>query len=297
MDAKPDRWTTVVAVLLLAAAGGVGWLAWRLVAANEGSSIREEPVAPAETSVETRDATLPLPESVWKAIVPGGEVAVRQPHDRYRLAGTFFLMGGSETGQRLAIIDDITGNRQHIVSEGQSFDGHDILRIFPERLIMRRDGIEIELSLSFQDGVAVAAAPSPTNQAEVVEEQVLETSRFGKRIGESRWVMQKEALVGYYQELLEDPERIASIYMSMKPDYDPEGQVAGYRLEKEGEAEFFEAVGLREGDTIRKVNSMNMTSQARAEYFISEFMKERLGAVVLDVERNGQQEKLIYLFR
>jgi len=83
----------------------------------------------------------------------------------------------------------------------------------------------------------------------------------------------------------------------MQPDYAPEGQVAGYRLEKEGEAEFFAAVGLQEGDTIRRVNSMNMTSQARAEYFISEFMKERLGAVVLDVERNGQQEKLIYLFR
>ena len=55
---------------------------------------------------------------------------------------------------------------------------------------------------------------------------MLETSRFGKRIGEARWVMQKEALVGYYQELLDDPERIAAIYMSMKPDY-IDGEVAG----------------------------------------------------------------------
>lgn len=297
MDAQPDRWTTVVAILLLAAAGAVGWMAWRLIAEESRPASSADSIASAISVPDARPPTSPLPENAWSVIVPGGDVVVRQPHDRYRLAGTFFLMGGSESGQRLAIIDDITGNRQHIVSEGQAFEGHEILRIFPERLVMRRDGIEIELSLSFRDGVAVAAAPSPTNQTEAVEEQVLETSRFGKRIGESRWVMQKEALVGYYQELLEDPERIASIYMSMKPDYDPEGQVAGYRVEKEGEAEFFEAVGLREGDTIRKVNSMNMTSQARAEYFISEFMKERLGAVVLDVERNGQQEKLIYLFR
>jgi len=56
-------------------------------------------------------------------------------------------------------------------------------------------------------------------------------------------------------------------------------------------------VGLQHGDVVRKVNSMRMTSQRRAEYFIGEFVQGRLGAVVLDIERNGQPTKLVYLIK
>jgi len=42
---------------------------------------------------------------------------------------------------------------------------------------------------------------------------------------------------------------------------------------------------------------MRMTSQRRAEYFIGEFVQGRLGAVVLDIERNGQPTKLVYLIK
>ena len=290
------RWLTVVMVLVAVAVALHGW---HLVSQSR-TTLTSVIVSPQPTSTFTRAEAPTLATDVWATVVRGGEIASAVSHEQYRLAGTFFLMGSGASegaGQRLAIIDDIAKNQQHIVSEGQSFDGHEILRIHADRLLMRRDGVEIELTLSFRDGLASASAPEPvsTNTAPS-EEVVLETSRFGKRIGEARWVMQKESLVGYYQELLDDPERIAAIYMSMKPDY-IDGEVAGYRLEKEGESEFFDAVGLQEGDRIRKVNSMNMTSQARAEYFISEFMKERLGAVVIDIERNGAEEKLIYLFR
>ncbi len=56
-------------------------------------------------------------------------------------------------------------------------------------------------------------------------------------------------------------------------------------------------MGLRDGDVVRKVNSMRMTSQRRAEYFIGEFVQDRLGAVVIDVERDGQPQKLVYLVK
>ena len=65
----------------------------------------------------------------------------------------------------------------------------------------------------------------------------------------------------------------------------------------EGEPDFFKAVGLQNGDVIRKVNSMNMTSQRRAEYLMGEFFKNRLNAFVFDIERQGQPQKLIYLLR
>jgi len=42
---------------------------------------------------------------------------------------------------------------------------------------------------------------------------------------------------------------------------------------------------------------MSMTSQSRAEYFINEFVKNRVNGFVLDIERGGKKEKLIYMVR
>lgn len=239
--------------------------------------------------------------AAWSAFRFSGEAAGTGQHDQYRLAGTFFMMAstpGAEPNRR-AIIDDVAANRQYIVSEGDDFQGYEIVRIQPDKLIMRKDAAETILHLSFT-AVSTAnanaeAAPGPTSTN--TAETVLENTRFGQRVGEKRWVLQKTALADYYRELLDNPERIIAVYASMKEDVDEQGGVNGYRLQQEGEADFFKAVGLQEGDVIRTVNSMRMTSQARAEYFLSEFVQNRLGAVVLDIERNGQPDKLIYFLR
>jgi len=108
--------------------------------------------------------------------------------------------------------------------------------------------------------------------------------------------LKRKELLAYRDQLLDDPERLAALFISMKPDR-IDRKIAGYRLAKEGEGEFWEAVGLLENDVIRKVNSMKMTKQERAEYFIREFVQDRLNAVVLDIERDGQPLKLIYYLR
>ena len=126
---------------------------------------------------------------------------------------------------------------------------------------------------------------------------ILSESAYGQQISESRWIMSRDALMGYYRDVLSEPERVASLYMSMKGVRDDEGEPAGFRLEPAGENDFFAAVGLKEGDVIRRVNSMNMTSQPRAEYFLSEFVQDRLSAVVIDVDRDGETAQLIYLLR
>ncbi len=247
----------------------------------------------------------PLTPAHWDVFRPGSRLAAGHSEGlRFRLAGTFFVLGGDviesdAPGQRVAILDDLTAKRQHIVSEGRILEEHEIIRIYPERVIMRHDGQEIELTLSFSGPSSTASALSAVSMPDTVEgeEPPLEVTRFGQRISDTRWIIEREALVAYVGELMEDTDRAASIYMSMRADYDDEDEVAGYRIEMAGEQEFFKSVGLLEGDTIRMVNSMRMISQGRAEYFIGEFIQERLGAVVLDVERNGETLKLIYLMR
>ena len=97
---------------------------------------------------------------------------------------------------------------------------------------------------------------------------------------------------------MDDPERLAALFMAMEPDRDAAGKVAGYRVNMDvGEKEFYTQMGFQQGDVVRKVNSMRMTSQRRAEYFIGEFVQNRLGAVVIDIERNGTPKKLVYLVK
>ena len=220
---------------------------------------------------------------------------------RFRLAGTFFAFGdNSDTSNSYckAIVDDLQKKEQCLVSEGDDLGGVRVTRILRDRVVLAGPTGEEELWLSFAGGrtgsnalsAAGAAASGPA------EAQSLEVNRFGKRVGEGRWVLSRDALMGYYREVMEDPERVASLYVSMKPDY-KEGVVSGYIVDPEGEQDFFKATGLQDGDIVRRVNSMNMISQRRAEYFISEFVKNRVSALVLDIERDGQAKKLIYMIR
>jgi type II secretory pathway component PulC len=221
--------------------------------------------------------------------------------DRFRLAGTFFLFGEDVDGaveRRLAIIDDLSERKQLIVAEEQEIAGYSVAHIEEDRVRLRRNGQVIDLVLSFSP-LSVSGRPptaQPADTPSMEDMPALENTRFGKRVGENRWVIRREELLRYYAELLDDPERIANVYASLKPTYE-ENSIAGYVLDPEGEEDFFRAVGLQEGDVIRRVNSMRMVSQRRAEYFISEFMKNRISAIVLDIERGDREEKLIYLIR
>lgn len=118
----------------------------------------------------------------------------------------------------------------------------------------------------------------------------LATNRFGKKIGEFRWVYKREALMEYFNEVFEEPERMAALYRSMKPIYNEKQRVDGYAVDVQGEDEFFATSGLKNGDVFKSVNSLRMTSQSRAEYMIKEFVQNRLDTIVLDIEREGKGE-------
>ncbi len=265
---------------------------------------RATPPARTPPSAFSRGIDLP-PAEAWKVFQLAG-VAARDAGplaERFRLAGTFFLYGDDADGQggerRRAIVDDLAERKQLLVSEEQDIAGYTVTRIEPDRIRLRRDGIEHELLLSFSAVSAAAASPASERSADAVSMEdmpAIESTRFGKRVGENRWVIRREELLRYYAELLDDPERIANVYASLKPKYE-DNAIAGYVLNTEGEGDFFRAIGLQEGDVIRRVNSMRMVSQRRAEYFISEFMKNRVSALVFDIERGEQAEKLIYLIR
>ena len=297
----PDKLARAVRGILLGAALAMAvWYAWIL--RNVPPAVPRE----AETPAPAWPVSPVLPEEAWSVVKASGQGPSATDGGplagRFRLAGTFFLYGDAPNAtdgeaQRQAILDDIAGNQQHLVREGDRLDDYEVVRVYPDHVTLRSGGTDYDLSLSFAGAVAPVASNVAAAASTRAEDQpALETSRFGKRVGANRWVFSREELLRYYREVLDEPERIAALYLSLKPDYQ-ENQIAGYKLDEEGEGEFFKAAGLQSGDVIRRVNSMRMVSQRRAEYFIGEFLKDRMSALVIDIEREGKPEKLIYLIR
>ncbi|HPR69277.1 MAG TPA: hypothetical protein PLJ99_08310 [Kiritimatiellia bacterium] len=265
---------------------------------------REAPAAPGADAAAAAEFRWPAAaESLW-ARLRSGEPAAAAPAAgslaaRYRLAGVFLMLSDEGRGggdDRCAILDERASQRQFLAAEGEQIGDIRVVRVERDHVVLS-DGAREELlmlaagTLGERPG-ASANAPADDTPA------ILETNRFGNRVGETRWEFSRQAVLDYYQEMMDNPERLASLFLAMEPDRDEEGKVAGYRLNMEaGEKEFYTQVGFRHGDVVRKVNSMRMTSQRRAEYFIGEFVQDRLGAVVIDIERDGQPLKLVYLVK
>lgn len=212
---------------------------------------------------------------------------------RFRLAGTFFQLSEDATNEvRRAILDDTSTGSQRIVSEGDALDGTLVLRILSDHVQIRDGTGEHSLWLSFTRGSGGAAETNSQDAASGL------AGRFGVRqVGTNRWVFSREPLMQYYKELMDQPERLVRVFDSLKPMYTAQGKIDGYRLNVEGEGDFFEAVGLKENDSVRSVNSLPMTSRQRAEFFIRQFVANRANAFVIEVERDGSRQKVVYEMR
>ena len=218
---------------------------------------------------------------------------------RFRLAGVFLVLSdpdnpGPET--RCAILDDLQTKQQMLAAEGEGLGSVQVVRVASDSVVLSDGGREETIYLAAGSLPGQGAAGPAVVAAEALK--ILETNRFGNRVGDTRWEFNRQAILDYYQEMMDNPERLAGLFMAMEPDRDEEGRIAGYRLNTDlGEKDFYTAVGLQQGDVVRRVNSMRMTSQRRAEYFIGEFVQNRLGAVVIDIDRNGEAKKLVYLVK
>jgi len=257
------------------------------------------PAEPAETDV------IPSPER-WTVFRADASLAsppppAGGPAERFRLAGVFVPVGGLPNAPKAlghtAIVDDKTTGAQFLACEGEKLAEWTIVAVRSECVVLRgADGREARLLVAASSLAGDGGGAAETAEAAPAPE-VLETNRFGNRIGTNRWEFARSAILEYYNELMDDPARVSELFTAMTPDRGADGKIAGFKLNDGGERAFYEAVGLKNGDIVRQVNSFNMTSRKRAEYFIGEVVQGRMGTVVLDIEREGRPEKLVYFLR
>jgi len=217
---------------------------------------------------------------------------------RFRLVGTFFVYEQGSQDTRKAVLDDLKDKTQRIVSESEDLGGVTVAKILRDSVTLRSsDGQEEELLLGFS-GAENAATASQSGQ--IIGDGKSTSNKLGARqVGESSWIVSRKVLLDYYQELRDEPQRLVNVFDSLKPLYDTSDKhrITGYKLGIEGESDFFAAAGLKEGDVVRKVNDAPMTNRQQAERFIGDFVNDKANAFVLEVERDGVTQKLVYQTR
>lgn len=249
---------------------------------------------PSKSSMEERGALSQLNWAVFESKNAARESVAGTLAGRFRLAGTFLEYGSDVKNRRKAILDDLRTGVQSIVAEGSDIDDVRVVRILTDRVIMRIGAREETLWLTFTDG----AKSDDDGDAEPFLEVDESYDRFGgKRVGERRWVFKRETLMRYYRELMDNPERLVKVFDSLHPVYTENNSISGYHLQIEGEPEFFDAAGFMEGDVVRAVNSVDMTNRRRAEFFIRQFAEGKSSAFVIELERGGNRQKMVYQVR
>ena len=218
---------------------------------------------------------------------------------RFRLAGTFVEYGGV-ADTRKAVLDHRPSGKQTIASENETVFGVRIARIHPTSVILEDPELGQErIWLSFTGKPELQKGFGPVPLDATGGSAFFDTPEaFSiKQIGETSWIFQRETILEYYRELRDQPERLLNVFDSMPPVRDEHGVIQGYRLEVKGEADFFQAAGLRENDIVRSVNGRKLANRRIAEAFISDFIQDRANAFVLDIERDGTPKQFVYQVR
>lgn len=291
------RWRWLAWLMLLLPALAILWLGARLPVAK--------PLPPEEA---VRVVELPrverIPDILWTPMVPPKKTvkkASRDVHDFYRFVGPIKYENRGVV-QAKAIVDDLKNDRQGIFEIDDVVNNElKVLDVQDDLMVVEFDGIQMHLGKRFDTtrvaSTTPAAAEEDTESIPFWDRPGIKHTRYGKMIAENRWVLQRDKIMEYYEEMTLDPSAMVRLFDSFRPDRDEKRKVQGYRLKFQGQQDFLSDMGLQEGDTVRKVNSMPMTSQRRAEWFIAEFVRGNVQAFVLDVEREGEMMQQVFIVR
>lgn len=291
----------IAVVTVLATGAGLTYIRTlaRWPARSTVSDTRTDPAASTGTralSAEQRQATGDL-WSVFRSAEPlstGGTSGSQ----RFRFVGAFFVEDGVGGILGRAVIEAAGKREQFVVGEGGIVEEATVEKVFLDHVVLRLGASSMELWQEFATSPVTTGLVASASNALGVAAAGPATNKFGGvQVRDNRWEFRRKPLLDYYQELLEEPERMVAVFDSLKPVRSKDNKITGYVVGMEGEKDFFDAAGLRNGDVVRKVNSLDMTSRRRAEYFIDEFLKDRVNVIVLDVEREGRSSKLIYQVR
>lgn len=293
---------------LLLALGGACWAFEIMRHDGEGGGIFSEGAAEGDGGAQRpvkpwSPAAFALDPALADGLRAGSDApgtAQSEVAARYRLVGVMPGFGGgdAQVGATAIIETRASGAQQRLRVGGRLEPLWEVASVERRAVWLRGPGGMERLTPDDGAGTSSRDGRRATDGAGAAADKTAPLRRFGgSRLGEGNWEFKREAIMGYYQELLDQPERLLRVFDSLAPVYNEARAIEGYRVNIEGEADFFAAADLRQNDVVRKVNGIEMTNRRRAENLIRRFAQDDLDIVVLELERDGASVKQVYEMR
>lgn len=259
----------LAAALLVA---GIAWtlagLIWALIPAPESAVWKP---APAQVSSTARRGGLNV-ESIISAQLFGQYQAAARPSanlgsapdTNLSLTLLGILAGRSERDSR-ALISSSSGTEDSYAIGDDIASGVTLHAIFPDRVILARNGNYETLRLDKD-------SPSQATAAPVVQQPAADNTT--------------QMLSQIREQVLQDPTK-AGDYIRVQPA-NQGGSLQGYRVYPGRNRDMFTNLGLRPGDLVTAVNGITLDDGQKALQTLNEL--KQASNVTLTIERGGQQQ-------
>jgi general secretion pathway protein C len=192
----------------------------------------------------------------------------------YKLVGTITGPGD----RSYAFIQEGADRKQKIYRFREDIDGGKIVKIFRDRIIIKRQNEEEVLSFIPQDVRPQPVASLPTPTGEIV-----------KKISPNRFLINREDAMGSVGDVNKFMTQVR-----MKPHF-VMGQPSGYSVSEVIPGSLIEKIGLRNNDIIKKVNGQMINKPEEVFQAYSQLLRD--SNIEVEIERGGRSEIFRYEIR
>ncbi len=259
-------------VLLALIAATLARLAWTLLPVPEEGRWRPAPAAAAQPGAQASAGPFNVERLIGASLfgsyqaVPGSTDLNNAPDTRLDLTLLGILADRGEQVSR-ALISSGSGDEKPYAVGDDIARGVTLEAIFPDRVILMRNGKAETLRLNKDQPSSAMASAGPTDSTAV-------DSATAANLASAR------------DQILQDPTR-ASEYIRVQPA-SVNGQLRGYRVYPGRERELFNNAGLRPGDVVTAVNGIELDNAQKALQMLNDL--SRASNFVLTVDRGGQAQ-------
>ena len=228
---------------------------------------------------------------------PASRVAAPKEKPAEGIADKFRLVTVSLSADEnlsMAFIENLSAKTQKCYHPGDMLDeGSTVSEVTDKGAVINTP--EGPFLLAFGTALHLGGASSGTHAANGVGDPSTLLHKFGgRRTGTNEWHFSRSAIMAYYEELKSRPERLVTVFDTMAPVYGDDKSIEGYKVDIQGEAEFFKAIGFNQGDIVREVNGIPMNNRRSAENLIRRYAEDDLDYIVIEMERDGKPVQQVY---
>lgn len=223
------------------------------------------------------------------AAVPTSEpVAVAGSNGAMKSApASLQLLGTGSHGQRLyAVVEDVKGKTQRILTIGDKVDDAEVAEIGWRHIVLRRNGqdelLVVPPNLGIDGVVSTTTAVSSAGAAADADASI-------RKIGDDKYLVAQA-------EVDHSMSNLSELFTQMRavPNMQ-DGKTNGFRLFAIRSGSLFQKIGLQNNDVVQRINGIDLNDPGKAMSLFQDLQGEKRLAV--DIVRGGEPRTLTYEIR